>query len=203
MRHLFLILILIYSLPLLGQKDNDIYQILRSDYSLKFDHDTILYTNRISTRQVEQNSKSIKASPIVKFKTDSIGNYIKDSHYHRFIPVDSIVLTAQEDDTVLTAFLIQENDFWLNPYFPNSKFISRDTIFNILKDSHKSWDYFSARYGSGYHVFKKPVFLRNNTVCIYYSEYHCGFLCGRGSIKIFIKENGKWHLFSELAEWVS
>ena len=203
MRYILSISILLFSFSVFGQQDSIYIQVLKSDYSLRLNNDSIFYTNKISSYHVEQNSKNIKNSPIIKFETDSVGNYIIDKRNHQFIPLDTLILTPKEKDTILTAFLIQENDSWLKTIMPNSKFISKDTISSIFSTSMKSWDYFYTHYGNGFHTFMKPVFLRNKTVCIYYSEYHCGFLCGHGSLKVLVKENDKWHLFSELGQWVS
>lgn len=51
--------------------------------------------------------------------------------------------------------------------------------------------------------FSVPIFLRNDTYCLFYSGYHCGALCGGGSLVLYKKENGRWTEVKYYCLWVS
>jgi hypothetical protein len=44
----------------------------------------------------------------------------------------------------------------------------------------------------------KPIFLRNNSICLVYYEYACGGLCGHGELSILIKKDGKWNYWENI-----
>lgn len=49
----------------------------------------------------------------------------------------------------------------------------------------------------------KPVFLRNNTICILIYQYNCGPLCGEGAGLILKKQGGQWVAWGTTVRWVS
>ena len=92
---------------------------------------------------------------------------------------------------------------WTKKMFPSVKVISNDTIKTIFKDGPRQWAYFYKNIGTSYHGFSVPLFLRNDTYCLFYSDESCGGLCGSGSLILYKKENNKWIRIQSYCEWIS
>ena len=93
---------------------------------------------------------------------------------------------------------------WTKEFFINIKIISSDTIASIFKDNSKWWDYFHKHVGTSFNTFSVPIFFRNDTYCLFYSDHHCGGLCGGGRLTLYKKENNKkWTEIRFYCLWVS
>ena len=51
--------------------------------------------------------------------------------------------------------------------------------------------------------FSRPVFLRDNSLCVFYQSYSCGGLCGHGQFGLYRKFKGKWVQVSTFFQWIS
>ena len=78
-----------------------------------------------------------------------------------------------------------------------------DTVTAIFKDRNKWWTYFYKYYGESFNTYSAPIFLRNYTLCLFYSSNSCGGLCGGGQITLFKKEGNTWKPFKSFCDWVS
>lgn len=103
---------------------------------------------------------------------------------------------------------------WNENLFPNSIKIKKDSMWsyiswetNILREKQKnailSKDTIALKeikkelprvYG-----FSKPIFIRNNSICLLYHFSMCGNPCGHYEINFYKKENGKWIKWIEMA----
>lgn len=92
---------------------------------------------------------------------------------------------------------------WSSGLFGSAKIMSRDSIDAIFKDKSKGWYYFYKHIGKGVYSFSLPIFLRNDTYCLFYSDYSCGYTCGEGHFKLYKKENGSWVEVKTYCEWIS
>jgi hypothetical protein len=92
---------------------------------------------------------------------------------------------------------------WAEELFRNVKLVSNDTIEAIFKDRSKGWAYYYKHFGHGFSTFSVPIFLRNDSYCLFYSDYHCGGLCGRGTLTLYRKENNKWVGVKSYCNWIS
>lgn len=92
---------------------------------------------------------------------------------------------------------------WADDVFEKNNLLSMDTIETIFNTRGKGWPYFNNKFGDEFYSFTKPIFLRNNTICIVYTSRSCGELCGHGGAYIYIKINGRWGLESTLLSWIS
>ena len=97
------------------------------------------------------------------------------------IPI-SIVLTKKEMDYVYKE--IEENNIkgWAKGKLENSEFIASE----------------NAEKHYGIYCFSKPVFFRNNTICIFYYEGN-----EFGSLVTYLKINGEWKYYSSFFQWVN
>jgi len=94
---------------------------------------------------------------------------------------------------------------WQPGLLTDAKFVRIDTIRKIFADSGQfsGWQYIYKHYGRQICSFSKPIFLRHTTVCIFYSDYDCGSLCGGGGLSVYIKRNGIWQRAFMLYVWMS
>jgi hypothetical protein len=116
---------------------------------------------------------------------------------------DSTIFTTSEQQIIRTEIENPKVTQWTNSLVDSVNFISKDTITAIFKDRKRSWDYFYYHYGDRFHSFSAPIFLRNNTLCLFYADYSCGGLCGSGIIMLYRKENGVWKYVRKFCEWES
>jgi hypothetical protein len=120
------------------------------------------------------------------------------------LPISIFHFTKQEVDYINTQLYLLGSVVWKPGLLENSRLISEATVDKIFKNSlAKGWRYFYKHYGTQLYSFGKPIFLRNNAMCIFYSGYHCGGLCGTGSLCIYVKENGRWKNKYTILTWMS
>jgi hypothetical protein len=93
--------------------------------------------------------------------------------------------------------------YWTKEFFRNTILVSSDTITAIFKDKSKWWAYFYKNIGSNFNTFSVPIFLRNDTYCLFYSDHHCGGLCGGGQLALYKKEKEKWIKVKPYCSWIS
>jgi hypothetical protein len=92
---------------------------------------------------------------------------------------------------------------WTKAFFGNTKIVSSDTIKAIFKDNSKWWLYFNKNIGRSFSTFSVPIFLRNDTYCLFYSDNSCGGLCGRGRLTLYKREYNKWTEVKSYCDWIS
>ena len=92
---------------------------------------------------------------------------------------------------------------WTASILSNIHIISADTISAIFKTGNKGWEYFHEHFGGAINSFSEPIFFRNNTYCLFYSDYSCGFLCAEGHAVLYRKDNNKWVEVRSYCGWVS
>ena len=54
-----------------------------------------------------------------------------------------------------------------------------------------------------FNTFSLPIFLRNYSYCIFYSDNHCGWLCGGGRLTLYKKINNRWQELKSYCNWIS
>lgn len=118
-------------------------------------------------------------------------------------PQNKLVLTQKEKKHIRTKLRQLRELTWEDHLLPGARLLPRDTVQYYLKDRARGWQRMYDRGISGYYTFSNPIFLRNETLCIFQFDFSCGNLCGDGTIMIYRKENGKWQPYINLANWVS
>jgi hypothetical protein len=84
--------------------------------------------------------------------------------------------------------------------------IKQEELDSLLKRDNsvfKDWEAFQRKFpkSDGYYVFSRVGFNSEKTHAFVYVSFACGDMCGKGSYKLLIKENGVWkvketiHLF--------
>jgi hypothetical protein len=81
-----------------------------------------------------------------------------------------------------------------------ARIIEKDSINAVFKHNKtiEAWKIINAKYGKEFRSFYAPIFLRNYTVCVFFSEVLCGRLCGQGQMEVYKKQEGLWVLFKTL-----
>jgi hypothetical protein len=118
-------------------------------------------------------------------------------------PQNRLILTKKEKKDILFHLNKLKHLSWKDQFIPGLKLISRDTVDYYLKDRIYGWQRMHDKGISGYYSFSNPIFLRNETFCIFQYDYSCGSLCGQGKIMVYRKENGRWKPYLNLGNWMS
>jgi len=121
--------------------------------------------------------------------------------------LDTLTFSRQERDYISGEAKKPTIQSWTNEIFPNIKIVSSDTIRKIFKDyskeHSKGWDYFYSHIGKSADGFSSPIFYKNYTYCLFYSDHYCGFLCAEGSLTLYKKEGNKWIEVKSFCNWAS
>ncbi len=120
------------------------------------------------------------------------------------IKIDTFTFSKDERKIIDSCYSDYSNFIWASNLINDAIILSRDTV-NTIYDSHAiDIDIYLENCYGDRRLFSltKPIFLRDNSFCIFYEESDCGILCGEGSLIIYKKENEKWNPYMTLAEWV-
>lgn len=93
--------------------------------------------------------------------------------------------------------------YWTNQLFPKIKIVNSGMIRKIFENKSQSWEYFFQHVGHRINYFSAPIFFNNYNYCLFYSEYHCGFLCAYGSLILHKKEGSNWTEVKSYCTWIS
>jgi hypothetical protein len=113
-----------------------------------------------------------------------------------------LALNKDERKYIIEAVTNLTGHTWDRNLLKNASLVERDTIQQLL-DKKGGWDTFHKNSAPGFYEFSKPIFIRNNAMCIFYIAYRCGGLCGNGNLAIYIKRNGIWVKEYVLYTWMS
>ncbi len=158
-----------------------------------YTHETRAFINSIRKTQFPSDTILLVDRPNMKEVENCLNLLFQDSSL--FTPTEQELIRIQIGNPALKK--------WNADLVDHADFISRDTLNAIFKDGNRSWTYFHKRYGSSFHSFSAPIFLRNNTLCLFYSDYACGGLCGAGHTILYKKEEESWIVFKSFCYWIS
>jgi hypothetical protein len=146
----------------------------------------------------------------------------RKSIFNRNFPSKSITLTNQEINYLKKEIKKNKEYSFSSNLFPSAQMISNDTIESYSsnkaekwrkdyvktvesKDSLKIANFFDERgtpcNDTWVHFFSKPIYLRENTICILYHAQHCNFHQGLGGcheVQVLKKNNNKWEKYIEI-----
>jgi len=111
---------------------------------------------------------------------------------------DSLVLTEQEKKFIKSSLKKTKRFSW-----SKKEMAANGLSMHALADKQPLPD--PNNPGAHHYVYQiaKPVFLRNNTICVLIYQYNCGPLCGEGACYILKKESAGWIKWGSLVRWVS
>lgn len=163
-------------------------------------------------------SQSTKNSTIVLQKffadkfpitySDTIHQY--DLKYLKQVLADDILynssLSGQKDNIRQLILTKNEKKYLLKKVDEQQGFVWPDNLFqNVRKDSSDKKNLTSnfKKFFQPIYNFSKPIFIRNDSICIFYYGYYCGGECGQGSVEIYHKIDGKWTNWISMIQWIS
>lgn len=114
-------------------------------------------------------------------------------------PPTTLILGKNEKVFIQKKLKKMEGFFWEPRLFDKSKLLSASQFLQFNNLQRHNMEY---RYKKMY-SFSMPIFLRHNTICIFYSSYFCGMECGEGDLFVYLKEHGKWKRRIFLYGWQS
>lgn len=114
-----------------------------------------------------------------------------------------IVLDASEKRIINQELgKMQGKKLWSQKLFDNAQPLDRKMIDNIFCNIIGQFEFFR-NYPNGFYEFSRPIFLRNESICIFYCSLNCGSLCLDSNLLIFIKKDGKWEKWMTISKVIS
>lgn len=152
----------------------------------------LVYRDRLDTYQIDCIKSALKRDTL--YGVDAI---VYDSSM-------VLILSPQERAYINQALTELAGTQWGGDLFTYGKVVSKDSSDAIFNDpKRRGWSYFNQYYGASLYEFSNPIFIRDNTLCIFYSGYSCAYECGEGSLAIFKQERGHRSLWLKLYTWMS
>lgn len=173
-------------------------QALFFNQFIKSGTDVTVYTESVGDYYLKDLKKTLQ-----KHKTMIRPDYGEWRNLKSSVP-KSITLSKSEIDYVMAQLeKANKNPGWSKGSIENSRLVTSAEIDSVFRDQSKSWPYFKKHYGKSLSTFSKPVFLRDNTFCIFYKAGSGGDLSGGGGFSLYAKDRGVWRLYGILTMWIS
>ncbi|WP_080058248.1 hypothetical protein [Spirosoma aerolatum] len=139
----------------------------------------LIYTDKLGEYEVKRMEKALSKDTLY----DVFVTNLKD-------PNNRLVLTRPERNYIQQELASQSKVTWSSQLFEHGKRITQAS-----SDSLQA--------GFRIYSFSNPIFIRNHSLCIFYSGYTCSSRCGEGKLVIFKKQNDTWVAWLELYRWIS
>lgn len=103
--------------------------------------------------------------------------------------------------------IIPELSQWAKKMEPKLAFDTKELEITDSISQLKSWPYFYLNLGNngiGKNIYycSVPIFLRNNSFCIFYFINQCEFNCGMANFAIYIRNDTKWIELKRYKGWL-
>jgi|GEM_PF-5672574 len=86
---------------------------------------------------------------------------------------------------------------WTPALVGNARLINRVEVDSLMHDQNKLLNAFP----NGIFEFSQPLFLRNNTICLFYWGHSCFIACGYGHTRVYIKTASGWWPLATIFSW--
>jgi hypothetical protein len=130
--------------------------------------------------------RSLDTTTISELKFFVNTSILKNYHAKSNQVKDSLLLTVSEVEYI-NDHLSNQNNEWITKSFINS--------FDFKSEISKSY--------KTIYSFSNPIFIRNETICIFYYEFTCGRLCGESHFCVYRKQKNKWILYLSILDSIS
>ena len=168
----------------------------------------LLFAKSLSAQEYEKDKKFINEVVSHEGKMivlDHLNNYtiqtIRDDFKSDTVQYDAknagtLILTKAEQKYIHKQLEEMERPYLKSNLFPHTLIITQYQLDEIFKkDIRSGWETFHKHYSrKGYYSFSKPIFLRNDSLCIFYHDNVCGPLCADGVLAIYKKSGHTWKL---------
>lgn len=145
-----------------------------------------VYSNGISNKRIDEIKNILNADTLADIECKK----------------NIIVFNKYEREYILKQLEKMKSELWPEKLFKNSLMIDRDTINTMFKKTMVQQVEFFRKYPHGYSFFSRPIFIRKNTICIFYSGYNCASNCFDDQLFIMRKEAEDWVPFILLIDGV-
>lgn len=181
----------------------------------------VLLTNKLYAQQYEKDKKFIneifkpKGKMVIcnhldRYTIDEIKDEFKYDTLHSWRyyyrgDSDVLILNNNEIEYIYRQLKKMQKPYLKADLFDSTLIISERRLKKSFKGNVDiGWAKFYKKYSpNGYYNFSKPIFLRNDSLCIFYYGNHCGGLCGGGGLYVYKKTENGWKSWIELFRWVS
>lgn len=118
--------------------------------------------------------------------------------------IDTLILSQNEVLFIQNELSKMAVYKWPEHIINGAELIPTEKVNKIFADNiFKGWAFLKAKHIDRLYSFAPPIFLRNDTYCLFYYGYGCGDLCGEGEFALYKREKGKWVKIMSLSSWVS
>jgi hypothetical protein len=103
--------------------------------------------------------------------------------------------------------IIPDLSQWAKKMEPKTAYDTKEQVVTDSISQLKSWPYFYLNLGNtglGNNIYycSVPIFLRNNSYCIFYFINQCGPDCGMANFAIYIRNDTKWIELKRYKGWL-
>ena len=168
---------------------NYIISILISSFFITSCHTNMMAIQRHKQDSISYVQKSIAFIKKVKGKALQDSTFILVDKPFSFQYFDCLTSLLDDSSTFSKEELnfIQKKQYpsvskWEPLLFPAIRIVSSDTIASIFKRKFDGWAYFYKHFGNSFHSFSMPIFLRNDTYCIFYDDIDCDVVSNKRRI---------------------
>lgn len=103
--------------------------------------------------------------------------------------------------------IIPELSRWAKKMEPKTAYDAKEQVATDTLSQLKSWPYFYLNLGNngiGKNIYycSVPIFLRNNSYCIFYFINQCELNCGMANFAIYIRNDTKWIELKRYKGWL-
>jgi len=189
MRFLFLLLLLVFTTTTAHSQNERSKEFLRNFFR---DSMKLVYSDKLGEYETERMEKTLAKDTLYD---------VFDAKRHD--STNYLILTEQEHSYIQSELVVQHLVIWPEHLFDNGVRVTQATLDSLYKDHTRDWRYIDEHYGPRLYRFSNPIFIRNYSLCIFYSGYTCGSRCGEGRLIIYRKKTDTWIPWIELYRWVS
>jgi hypothetical protein len=158
------------------KEDNPINEFLEDFYSLSnIDKNSLVICNKGSDYFYEVISEANFSDTIFGKKKDKF--FILNEDERNFI---------KKEIEKLNSFS------WTKSKIDAKTIIPIQTFEKIFNDENSIKNFFNRNRGLVIYSFSKPIFLRNDSICIFAYAYYCGMECTAIHLSIYEKANSRW-----------
>jgi hypothetical protein len=147
--------------------------------------DTMYYADKIDKEVIDST-----ISRIAKKTSYSL------SVLYRTTDREPFIITKEEQVYLISELKKLENLKWPDKMFPNSKMVSSKDIKNVFKVT-KQYPKEKADNCSIIFTFSKPIYFRNNTICLYLNQEQYSNTEIQLTYNFYIKIDGEWEGFAD------
>jgi hypothetical protein len=150
--------------------------------------DTFRYTDRVDEWIIDVIRKN--------FTEDTV---IRGLPYNGIIK-DSLTITVSERKMILEELASVGNHRWGSNLFSKSLLIRAEEADSIVKRISKTKDSLMVKLCTEIYTFSKPIFFRNDSLCIFYFD-RSSVLMREGGCWLYKKEKNEWKKYFQIYIW--